>query len=120
VDITGHSSSVTFPDLTHCDTAENDVNIAVYRLHREESQIQDEQSDDEDRRAISCPFKVTCLPHESFDGAWEALVHEDPVDERLLRCLTRATWKHKGSKNSLSRNAWYNTALLYGPPGSGK
>ncbi|KAH3954843.1 hypothetical protein HBH70_035400 [Parastagonospora nodorum] len=90
--------------------SENEMQIAVFSLH--------DNNEDEDGKS-TLPFLVTALPHRSIDGLWETLVYEDYTGDHLLCTLTAAVREWHDCPANLD-TAWYNTVLLYGPPGSGK
>jgi SpoVK/Ycf46/Vps4 family AAA+-type ATPase len=73
-----------------------------------------------DETPLPLPLHVTALPHQNFDGYWEALIYKEPIGDQLLRVLTGAIRKFHNRPEDLLQNAWYNTALFSGPPGSGK
>jgi hypothetical protein len=118
VDIKGHSRSQKFPDSTSYLLSDNNMEIAVYTLHTDKGsgtlELEKESGD------TSLPFHMTHLPHQTFDGYWDALVYQDPIGEYALRVMAGAIRKFHNSPADLVQNAWYNTALFHGPPGSGK
>jgi AAA+ superfamily predicted ATPase len=73
-----------------------------------------------DETLLPLLLHVTALPHQSLDGYWEALIYKEPIGDQLLRVLTGAIRKFHNKPEDLLQNAWYNTALFSGPPGSGK
>jgi AAA+ superfamily predicted ATPase len=75
---------------------------------------------DPDDTPLPLPLHMSALPHRNFDGYWEALIYKEPIGDQLLRVLTGAIRKFHNGPEVLLQNAWYNTALFSGPPGSGK
>jgi hypothetical protein len=81
--------------------------------------MQNTDADPGDTSSLS-PFTITALPHRIFDGLCKALIYEEPIRELLLRAFTGAVRRFHGRVTDLGQSAWYNTALLNGPPGSVK
>jgi hypothetical protein len=59
--------------------------------------------------------EATDLPHEIFDGYWEALIYEETIWELLLRVFTEAIQEYSDQGSDLAQSSRYNTALSHGP-----
>jgi hypothetical protein len=94
------------------------MEVAVYMLHTDEILGMDEIGTESSDTLM--PLHMRRLPHRMFEGYWDALIYQDPVKEYALRVLTGAIRKFHDAPADLVQNAWYNTALFHGPPGSGK
>ena len=64
--------------------------------------------------------RVISLPSVSLNEAWNSLVYDDALPNRLLRYLVRMVTVMKQSDLNLSTFNWNRLCLLHGPPGSGK
>jgi hypothetical protein len=120
IDVKGHSRSHSFPDSTRYLLSDNNLEIAVYKLHTTKDVDTLEMAQDSESASLPLPFSLCHLPNQAFDGYWEALVYSEPIGEHMLRVLTGAIRKFYDQPTDLIPNAWYNTALFSGPPGSGK
>ncbi|KAF1920158.1 P-loop containing nucleoside triphosphate hydrolase protein [Ampelomyces quisqualis] len=120
IEVKGHSKSEAFPDSTRYSLCDSNLEIAVYELHATEDVNTHDIAQDPDCASLPMPFSLCHLPNQAFDGYWEALVYSEPVGEHMLRVLTGAIRKFHNQPTVFIQNAWYNTVLLSGPPGSGK
>jgi chromosomal replication initiation ATPase DnaA len=120
IEIKGHSKSHTFPDChTHL-LSENNIEVAAYTLYTDEIGGTQETNVNADETPMPLSLHTSVLPHQKFDGYWEALIYKEPIGDQLLRVLSGAIREFHDRPEDLLQNAWYNTALFSGPPGSGK
>jgi Cdc6-like AAA superfamily ATPase len=120
IEVKSHSKSQSIPDSTSYSLSDSNLEIAVYKLHMTDDMNAHEMTQNSDSASLPLPFSSCKLPNQAFDGYWEALVYSEPIGEHMLRVLTGAIRKFHNQPTRLVHNAWYNTALLSGPPGSGK
>jgi Cdc6-like AAA superfamily ATPase len=119
IEIRGHSKSQTFPNSATYLLTDNNIEVAAYTLHNDDDSNTKSDTNPEGTSLTSL-LHMSALPHQNFDGYWEALIYKEPIGDQLLRVLTGAIRKFHDKPEDLLQNAWYNTALFSGPPGSGK